>query len=250
MSNQPIVYQQAPTDCGCGGSRAGLGQLTGGGTPFPPGGQFPGGQFPGGMLPGGQFPGGMFPGGQFPGGMFPGGQFPGGQFPGGQFPGGQFPGGMFPGGQFPGGQFPGGQFPGGQFPGGMWPQGQQPGMFPLGLYPGGEYPQGTFPGQFPGGMYPYQRFVPVVVKGGHSFPEVTWAYNVPYRDGLTIFQALLETGAVRFGLEGQLQYVDGIEVDASRGVQTAILLNGRTVSEEYLAHRLQPGDELGLELLA
>ncbi|WP_036579769.1 hypothetical protein, partial [Paenibacillus darwinianus] len=114
--------------------------------------------------------------------------------------------------------------------------------------PGGQFPGGMMPGgQFP--VYP-RRFIPVVMKGGDSFPEVTWAYNVPYRDGLTIFQALLETGAVRFGLDGQFQYVDGIEVDPSRGVQTAILLNGRKVPEEYLAHQLEPGDELGLEVFA
>jgi len=182
------------------------------------------------MTPGG--PGG--PGGPgMPGG--PGGSggpgMPGG--PGGPgMPGG--PGG--PG--MPGG--PGGPgLPGGPGGPGLFPPG--PGPFPPGP---GPFPPG--PGPFPPGPWP--SFIIVRVLGGFTFPGATRSAYVPFFPGITIRQALLFNGLVRFGPFGRIISVSGIPIGANVGVR--IRYNGRIIPESLLDFPALPNSTVTLELYA
>lgn len=154
--------------------------------------------------------------------MTPGG--PGGPgMPGG--PGG--PGG--PG--MPGG--PGGPgLPGG--PGG-------PGLFPPGP---GPFPPGS--GPFPPGPWP--SFIIVRVLGGFTFPGATRSAYVPFFPGITIRQALLFSGLVRFGPFGRIISVSGIPIGANAGVR--IRYNGRIIPESLLDFPALPNSTVTLELYA
>ncbi|MGO4694628.1 hypothetical protein AB4Z50_10135, partial [Paenibacillus sp. 2TAB26] len=140
---------------------------------------------------------------------------PGG--PGGFGPGG--PGGFGPGG--PGGFGPGG--PGGFGPGGFWIGG--PWLFP----PAG--PQAT---------------VTVLINGGRAFPNITEAYRIPFRPGLTIYQALAETGVVSFSFNGQINSVSGVPIGGNTSYQ--LILNGRVIPASLLSFPLQRNDSVALEL--
>ncbi|WP_200930722.1 hypothetical protein, partial [Bacillus sp. FJAT-28004] len=145
----------------------------------------------------------------------PGGFGPGG--PGGFGPGG--PGGFGPGG--PGGFGPGG--PGGFGPGGFWIGG--PWLFP---------PAGP------------QASVTVVINGGRAFPNITQAYRIPFRPGLTIYQALAETGVVRFSFNGQITSVSGVPIGGNTSYR--LVLNGREIPASFLSFPLQRYDSVALEL--
>ncbi|XEC95477.1 hypothetical protein AB6A23_02565 [Paenibacillus tarimensis] len=84
------------------------------------------------------------------------------------------------------------------------------------------------------------------INGGRSFPYITQSYRVRYRPRLTIYQALLETGVVRFSPSGRIVSVSGVFVGPN--VNSVIRLNGRVVPSTALYYPIQRGDwiEVGL----
>ncbi|GGG78004.1 hypothetical protein [Paenibacillus radicis (ex Gao et al. 2016)] len=168
-----------------------------------------------GMPPLGQ---GMLPQGPGAGQFVPG---PGGGFPAGH---GHFPPGH---GQFPPGH---GHFPPGPGP---FPPGPFPFPFPLPV----PFP---VPGPFPVGS------VNVWINGGSFFPNVTQGYRIPYRPGLSIFQALSATGVVQFSFNGQIESVSGIPIGGPIGY--ILRLNGRIIPTTLLNFPLQLNDSVTLEL--
>ncbi|MEV5029376.1 hypothetical protein [Paenibacillus sp. LPE1-1-1.1] len=224
---------QAGSDCGCGGPRTIM-------PPPPPGGQGPGG--PGMFPPGpGPFPPGPGPFPPGPGPFPPGpGPFPPGPGP---FPPGPGP---FPPGPGP---FPPGPGP---FPPGPGPFPPGPGPFPPGPGPFPP-PRPPFPFPFPIPFpipFPFppgpQASVTVVINGGRAFPYVTQAYRVRFRPGLTIYQALAETGVVRFNFNGQIISVSGIPIGGNISYQ--LQLNGRVIPASLLNFPLQRNDSVALQL--
>ncbi|MGG4142728.1 hypothetical protein ABEW34_06325 [Paenibacillus algorifonticola] len=217
----PSPSSRAGQDCGCGGPRM--------------------------LMPGGP---GLFPPGPGPGPFPPGpGPFPPGPGP---FPPGPGP---FPPGPGP---FPPGPGP---FPPGPGPFPPGPGPFPPGP---GPFPPG--PGPFPPGPGPFPPFpfpiplpipipfppgpqgtVTVVINGGRAFPNVTQAYRVIHRIGMTIYQALLETGVVRFGFNGQITSISGIPIGGN--ISYLLRLNGRVIPSTLLSFPLQRNDAVALELI-
>lgn len=86
------------------------------------------------------------------------------------------------------------------------------------------------------------------MNGGRAFPWITQPYNVRHRLGMTIFQALQETGVVRFDWRGQIVSVSGVYVGQGSGVDVILRLNGRPISTNFLFVPVQRGDAIGLEL--
>ncbi|WP_187768106.1 hypothetical protein [Paenibacillus sp. PL91] len=222
----PRQYAQAGSDCGCGGPRMIMPMPTPGGGPGGPGGFPPG---PGPFPPGpGPFPPGPGPFPPGPGPFPPGpGPFPPGPGP---FPPGPGP---FPPGPGP---FPPGPGP---FPPGPGPFPPGPGPFPF------PFPI-PFPIPFPFPPVP-QASVTVVINGGRIFPYVTQAYRVPFRPGLSIYQALAETGVVRFNFNGQIVSVSGIPIGGN--ISYRLLLNGRIIPATLLNFPVQRNDSVALELI-
>ncbi|OBZ10969.1 hypothetical protein [Bacillus sp. FJAT-26390] len=138
-----------------------------------------------------------------------------------------------------GGFGPGG--PGG-FPPGPGPFPPGPGPFPPGPFP---FPI-PFPVPFPFNPGPHAS-VTVVINGGRAFPNVTQAYRVPFRPGLSIYQALAETGVVRFNFNGQIVSVSGIPI--SGNISYRLLLNGRIIPATLLSFPVQRNDSIALELV-
>ncbi|CAM4410056.1 hypothetical protein [Paenibacillus tarimensis] len=104
--------------------------------------------------------------------------------------------------------------------------------------------------------YPYPQppeapasFITVVINGGTAFPWITQPYSVRYRPGLTVHQALVETGVVRFSWNGQLLSVGGIYMGAGSGISYTIRLNGQHVPPALLSTAVPPGASIGLTLL-
>ncbi|WP_171056460.1 hypothetical protein [Paenibacillus sinopodophylli] len=251
-------YQQqsapASSDCGCGGPRSIM-------PPPPPGGFGPGGFGPGGPGGPGPFPPGPGPFPPGPGPFPPGpGPFPPGPGP---FPPGPGP---FPPGPGPFPPGPGPFPPGpGPFPPGPGPFPPGPGPFPPGPgpFPPGPGPFPPGPGPFPPPRPPFpfpipfpipwpfppgpQASVTVVINGGRTFPNVTQAYRVPFRPGLTIYQALAETGAVRFNFNGQIISVSGVPIGGNISYQ--LQLNGRVIPASLLSFPVQRNDSVALVLI-
>ncbi|WP_216364919.1 hypothetical protein [Paenibacillus sp. BIHB 4019] len=235
----PSPSSRAGQDCGCGGPRMlmpGMPGMPGGGPGlFPPG---PGpGPGPGPFPPGpGPFPPGPGPFPPGPGPFPPGpGPFPPGPGP---FPPGPGP---FPPGPGP---FPPGPGP---FPPGPGPFPPGPGPFPPGPGPFPPFPFPVplpIPIPFPPGP---QGTVTVVINGGRAFPNVTQAYRVIHRIGMTIYQALLETGVVRFGFNGQITSISGIPIGGN--ISYLLRLNGRVIPSTLLNFPLQRNDAVALELI-
>ncbi|GBF75203.1 hypothetical protein PA598K_03592 [Paenibacillus sp. 598K] len=90
------------------------------------------------------------------------------------------------------------------------------------------------------------RYVTVVINGGRAFPQITQPYYIRYRPGMTVYQALLETGVVQFSFGGQIVSVSGVFI--SNAIRYTIRLNGRPLPPNQLYLPLQPGDAVGLEL--
>lgn len=67
-----------------------------------------------------------------------------------------------------------------------------------------------------------------------------------FRPGLTIYQALAETGAVRFNNSGQIVSVSGVSVIGN--VDYLLRLNGRQIPSTLLNFPVQPNDAVALEL--
>jgi hypothetical protein len=221
------LHPPGPFHPGAGPFHPGPGPFPPGPGPFPPGpGPFPPG--PGPFPPGpGPFPPGPGPFPPGPGPFPPGpGPFPPGPGP---FPPGPGP---FPPGPGP---FPPGPGP---FPPGPGPFPPGPGPFPV------PFPV-PIPLPFPPGPFP-QSSVTVIINGGVAFPGITQAYQIPYRPGLPIAQALAATGVVGFGPRGQVVSVSGIPIGA--GVNYQLQLNGRVISTSLLSFPVQPGDSLALVL--
>jgi len=65
---------------------------------------------------------------------------------------------------------------------------------------------------------------------------------------MTIFQALQETGVVRFGFRGQILSVSGVYVGPGSGVDVILRLNGRIIPANFLFAPVQRGDAIGIEL--
>ncbi|MGO4548659.1 hypothetical protein AB4Z29_28105 [Paenibacillus sp. 2TAB23] len=87
----------------------------------------------------------------------------------------------------------------------------------------------------------------VVINGGRTFPNVTQAYRVPFRPGLTIYQALAETGAVRFNFNGQIVSVSGVPIGGRTTYQ--LQLNGRVIPASLLSFPVQRNDSVALVLI-
>jgi hypothetical protein len=223
-NEQQYLARPAPArtgrNCGCGGPRRMIMPQPGFGPgpgPFPPGpGPFPPG--PGPFPPGpGPFPPGPGP---FPPGPGP---FPPGPGP---FPPGPGP---FPPGPGP---FPPGPGP---FPPGPGPFPPGPGPFPFPI---------PFPVPFPPGPRPS---VTVVINGGAAYPGITQAYRVPFRPGLSIYQALAETGVVRFNFNGQIVSVSNVPIRGNTSYR--LLLNGRIIPSTLLSFPVQRNDSVAIELI-
>ncbi|MGM0883587.1 MAG: hypothetical protein ACQEXQ_21450 [Bacillota bacterium] len=159
--------------------------------------------------------------------------------------------------------------PGGPGGPGMFPPG--PGPFPPGPGPFPPHPPPPFPpgpGPFPPPRppfpfpfpfpfpvpypipYPFPLqpfFVTVVINGGRTFPNVTKAYHVPFRPGLTIYQALAGTGVVRFTFNGQIASVSGVPIGGNISYQ--LQLNGRVIPPSLLNYPVQRNDSVTLQLI-
>ncbi|MFX3631313.1 MAG: hypothetical protein ACE3L7_18615 [Candidatus Pristimantibacillus sp.] len=199
------------------------------------------------LMPGpGQFPPGPGPFPPGPGPFPPGpGQFPPGPGP---FPPGPGP---FPPGPGP---FPPGPGP---FPPGPGPFPPGPGPFPPGPGPFPPGP-GPFPGPFPFPFpvpfpfpFPFPPGIPatvsVFINGGRFFPNVTQGYRIRFRPGITIYQALAQTGVIRFTFNGQISSVNGIPIGGP--ISYILRLNGRVIPSTLLNFPLQRNDTVQLELI-
>ena len=63
---------------------------------------------------------------------------------------------------------------------------------------------------------------------------------------MTVYQALVETGVVQIGFNGQIVAVNGIYI--TNDIRYTLRLNGRPLPSNQLYIPLQPGDAVGLEL--
>lgn len=88
--------------------------------------------------------------------------------------------------------------------------------------------------------------VTVAINGGSAFPQITGAYRVGYRPGLTIGDALAGSGAVGVGAGGQIVAVGGIPIGSGIGYQ--LRYNGRVIPGTMLQFPVQPADTISLEL--
>lgn len=88
--------------------------------------------------------------------------------------------------------------------------------------------------------------ITVLINGGAVFPNITQAYAIPFYRGITIAQALQNTGVVRIGPGGQILSVGGIPI--TDGITFALTLNGRPIPSTLLNAPLQPGDSVELQL--
>ncbi|PZD95493.1 hypothetical protein DNH61_13245 [Paenibacillus sambharensis] len=106
------------------------------------------------------------------------------------------------------------------------------------------------PGPYPLPPESPASYITVVINGGAAFPWITQPYSVRYRPGLTVYQALAETGIVRFSWNGQLISVGGVYTGAGSGVSYSIRLNGQPLPPALLSTTVPPGASIGLTLLA
>ena len=65
---------------------------------------------------------------------------------------------------------------------------------------------------------------------------------------MTIFQALQETGVIRFGRNGQIISVSGVYVGPGGGAEVILRLNGRVIPMSILFAPIQRGDAIGVEV--
>ncbi len=86
------------------------------------------------------------------------------------------------------------------------------------------------------------------MNGGRAFPWITRPYSVRHRFGMTIFQALQETGVIRFGWRGQILSVSGVYVGPGGGADVTLRLNGRIIPMSFLWTPIQRGDAIGVEV--
>ncbi|ANE48149.1 hypothetical protein SY83_19725 [Paenibacillus swuensis] len=136
------------------------------------------------------------------------------------------------------GWFPGG----GGFPGPG--PGPGPGPFPPPPFPG----PGPGPGPFPPPPFPGQNpFVTVVIDGGQAYPYIRNSYRIRYYPGLTLYQALQNTGQVQFGVGGRIRSVSGVPIGSS--VAYELRVNGRLISGNSLFVQLNPNDHVSLRLI-
>ncbi|SFF01693.1 hypothetical protein SAMN04487969_111132 [Paenibacillus algorifonticola] len=68
-----------------------------------------------------------------------------------------------------------------------------------------------------------------------------------FRFGLTIYQALLETGVVRFSFNGRITSISGIPIGGN--ISYLLRLNGRVIPPTLLNFPLQRNDAVALELI-
>jgi hypothetical protein len=61
-------------------------------------------------------------------------------------------------------------------------------------------------------------------------------------------QALASTGAVQFGLGGQIVSVGGLYTGPGSNIRTIVRLNGRVIPPGFLNTPVQPGSFISLEL--
>ncbi|MCF2941139.1 hypothetical protein L1N85_22465, partial [Paenibacillus alkaliterrae] len=144
---------------------------------------------------------------------------------------------------------------------GPFPPGPGPGPFPPPPPPRPPFPPFPypipfpvpFPYPYPPGPYPYppgpgpRPWITVVINGGRAFPNVTQAYRVPYRPGMTIYLALAGTGVVRFNQYGQIISVSGIPVGGN--IRYQLLLNGLIIPSTLFNFPVQRYDSVALELI-
>jgi hypothetical protein len=90
--------------------------------------------------------------------------------------------------------------------------------------------------------------VTVFINGGRQFPWLTRTYRIPHRFGMTVRQALAATGAVQFGLGGQIVSVGGVFTGPGSNIQTTVRLNGRLLPPGFLNTPVQPGSFISLDL--
>jgi hypothetical protein len=89
--------------------------------------------------------------------------------------------------------------------------------------------------------------VTVVINGGRFFPWVTQAYRIRYFPGISIYQALVSTGNVRFGFNGRIVAVNGVII--ADGIDTILRLNGRFIPESLIYLPLQIRDTVSLDII-
>ncbi|GMK39523.1 hypothetical protein PCCS19_25770 [Paenibacillus sp. CCS19] len=88
--------------------------------------------------------------------------------------------------------------------------------------------------------------ITVLINGGSVFPNITQVYTFAFYPGITIAQALRNTGVVVIGFNGQIISVGGIPI--TDGITFVLSLNGRPIPSTLLNAPLQPGDSLELQL--
>jgi sorbitol-specific phosphotransferase system component IIA len=87
----------------------------------------------------------------------------------------------------------------------------------------------------------------VYINGGFSFPFLTQSYPIRYRPGLTVYEALRETGLVTFAFNGQPTSVGNVHLGGP--VHYSISVNGKPIPPAFLNAPLQPGDRLQMYVL-
>jgi hypothetical protein len=136
--------------------------------------------------------------------------------------------------------------------------GTSPYPLPPGLSPGtAPYPAGQGTGAAPYPAIPGQQAVPVpssytqrppagsvmvYINGGLSFPFLTQSYPIRYRPGLTVYEALRETGLVTLSVNGQPISVGNVHLGGR--VHYSISVNGKPIPPAFLNAPIQPGDML------
>lgn len=86
----------------------------------------------------------------------------------------------------------------------------------------------------------WDRNVVVWIDGGPTFPWVTDVTFVPYRRGMTVYDALSQAGVEFIGT--QIILVNGIPIGGAW--DATITLNGRPIPSRAIGIRLEPFDQL------
>lgn len=99
-------------------------------------------------------------------------------------------------------------------------------------------------------MYRQQQFIPylnvmVWIDGGPTFPWVSTVNFVRWHPGITVYEALSQSGVEFIG--NQIILVNGIPIGNVWGA--TITLNGRVIPSQAIGIRLQPYDELVVSIV-
>jgi len=142
---------------------------------------------------------------------------------------------------------PWGPGPWGPGPWGPGPWGPGPwGPGPWGPGPWGVGPVIPLPLPIPIGG-PRDQHLYVNINGGTAYPNATASYRLNYQPGITIYDALNNTGIIQLSPQGQILAVSGVGIGEI--VNCSLSINGRSISDSMLGHQLQPNEHIDIELI-